>query len=134
MHVCDLCGNPFAGAHLGIDRVNCFQGAVRRVRMHQDGEVEPVLIGDVVVQASEGDARRTAAGLQVAVVVGYEPRDVRLLIVLLNGDSDWIKAVGGIWLPGNGRPVCGSLMIPKTAGSKYPCFMASVGTVVIWVD
>src|SRR5882757_9577557 len=61
--------------------------------MHQDGEVEPVLIGNVVVQASKRDSRRTAAGLQVAVVIGYEPRDVWFLVVLLNGDGHRIKAV-----------------------------------------
>jgi len=36
---------------------------------------------------------------------------------------DW-----GIWLPGNGCPVAGSLMDASDAG-KMPCFMASVGTI-----
>ena len=38
------------------------------------------------------------------------------------------QRAAGIWFPGNGCPVAGSLMIANDVG-KTPCFSAAVGTV-----
>ena len=102
--------------------------------MHQDVNFEPVLISEVVVQAPKVIREGRLPVCRYRYCLGYQAGDVRILIVLLNGDRRWIKAGRGNLAPGKWQ--AGRRIVDDTedAGSKYPCFMAAVGTVVTWVD